>query len=230
MTSPRPDRRRYPRVEIRFGVRVRGYSQTETAWEELTTSENASVGGVAFRISRPVATGQVLLLSMAMPGHLRRYDEDQAAYSTYALVRAVQAQGGVHRVTVRFLGRQPPRGFATNRTGRYFLPGDAVPKSAPSERRSAPRYPLFLNLRLQRLEAIGDSVERTVTENLGLAGACVPTSLPIAKGENVLIEEVDGDFSSQAQVCGVHIGMDNVPRLHLSFQTPVPSRLVVPAI
>jgi len=166
---------------------------------------------------------------MAMPAHLRRYDEDQAAYSTYALVRSVASDGAASFVRVRFLGRQPPHGFAENPAGRYLLPGDSPPKVAPAERRRAPRYALFLNLRLRRLEAAGPSEERTVTENLGLHGACVPTSLPIARDETVSVEELDGSFVSRARVLGVHIGADNVPRLHLLFETPVPARLVAPA-
>jgi hypothetical protein len=224
MAQVRPNRRHYPRVQIRFPVRVKGYDASGVAWDEITTSEDASAGGVAFRLIHAVDRSQVLYLMMAMPAHLRRYDEDQAGYAIYSLVRNVLAGQSAFWVRTKFLGRQPPRGYADSPGGRYYMPDEVPP--ARQERRRSPRYDVFLDIKLERLSVDDRRFERTVTENLGCGGARVPTSLPVAKGETIWVEEMGGDYRTQAVVRDIYVGNDKVARLNLNFRDPLPSRLI----
>ncbi|MFI5182986.1 MAG: hypothetical protein ACHQNV_01200, partial [Vicinamibacteria bacterium] len=69
--------------------------------------------------------------------------------------------------------------------------------------------------------------EQTVAENLCKTGARVMTTMPVAKGEIVVLEEVGGDFRTRAEIRNVYIGQDHVPRLNLRFlDVEAPERLV----
>ena len=69
--------------------------------------------------------------------------------------------------------------------------------------------------------------EQTVAENLSKGGARVLTSLPVSKGDIILVEEVDGPFRTRAEIRNIYIGKDKVPRLNLKFlDTEAPDRLI----
>lgn len=53
------------------------------------------------------------------------------------------------------------------------------------------------------------------------------TTMPVAKGEIVVLEELGGDFRTRAEIRNVYIGQDRVPRLNLHFlDAEAPERLV----
>ncbi len=210
-------------------MRVEGYDPDGTRWEETTTGEEISSSGARFSLQHEVGKGQALLLSLPYP---------TLAYRVYALVREVEKAGNGFRLGTIFLGQNTPRGFEENPSIRYLLPGETRAVSAlsqatkltPSERRVEPRFQLFLNLRVHGKTGTGEVLsEHTVAENLSRSGARVMTSLPLAKGDVVWVEEVGGDFITRAEVRGVSIGKDNIPRLSLEFlDQKVPERLIAP--
>jgi hypothetical protein len=164
---------------------------------------------------------------MPLPKSFRRYDLSEHSYRTFALVRDVAPGKDAARVGVYFLGRHPPRDYDKNPGGRYLLPTDAPPP--PKERRLLARVEnVFLNLRLSRATGEGGGQqEHTVAENLCKTGARVMTTMPVAKGEIVALEEIGGDFRTRAEIRNVYIGQDKVPRLNLRFlDGEAPARLV----
>jgi hypothetical protein len=203
-------------------VRVKGYTSEGSSWDEIGTSEDASRGGVALRIGRHVETGQLVLLTLPMPPHLRLYDENLPTYTSYGRVRSVLTFEREHLARVRLIGKNPPRGRASARS-------ETDPSLDDRDRRHLPRYDVFMNLRLGRLPANGGQSECTVTENLSVEGARVPTSFSVAPGETVTIAEMDGDFQTQAVTCGSYVGNDRVRRINLHFRDTVPRRLIAPA-
>jgi hypothetical protein len=217
---------------VQLPLRVQGYDVDGARWEEMTTGEDISSGGAAFPLQHPVAKGQAIVLSMPLPKRYRAFDVMAASYRVYALVRKVDRQDAGYRVGTMFLGKNAPRGFDENPSMRYLLPGEpsaAPAKDGPSnqDRRVQPRFEVFLNLRLNRdSDALGGLEEQTVAENLSRNGAQVPTTLPVAKGEILSVEEMGGAFRSRAEVRNVFIGKDNIPRLNLRFLDPVPDRLI----
>lgn len=216
-------------MALALPVQVHGTESDGHAWDEMTSTDDASFGGASFTLRHSLAVGRAIQLSLPLPKRFRRYDVAESTYHVYGLVRDVTgaARGAGSRVGVMFLGKTPPRGYDKAPGGLYLLPSDPPP--APKERRHRTRLEnVFVNLKLQRIGfSGGGSEERTVAENLGKGGARVMTSLPLAKGEIVLIEELGGTFRTRAEICNVYIGQDRIPRLNLHFlDAEAPDRLV----
>jgi hypothetical protein len=183
----------------------------------MTTCEDASHGGASFTLKHASFPGQVFHLSLPLPKNFRAYALSEASYNTYALVRSILYAKPAARVGVMFLGRTPPKGFEQNPGGRYLLPTD--PRPAPKDRRKLKRVDVFVNLRLSVVDPAGRTLreEQTVTENVSRAGARVLSSLPLAKGEHVMLEDLAGTFKAPAEIRNLYIGKDGVPRLNLHF-------------
>jgi hypothetical protein len=213
------ERRHKTRIGLTLPVRVQGHGAGQD-WTEMSSVKDASPGGVAFLLRRSVARGEVLLLSLPLPSRFRSFDTTEASYRVYALVRDVRSEAERTRVGVMFLGKNPPRGFDRTQGGRYLLPEDERPASAAArERRQHSRLQIHVNIRLRRLEAPpgGREEEMTIAENISRGGARVLTSLPIAKGEVVQVDEMGGSFSTRAEVRNAYVGTDHIPRLNVRF-------------
>jgi hypothetical protein len=222
----RAERRKDPRMALRMPVKVDGFD-VEGPWQEMTVSEDTSAGGVSFTIVHPAQFGQVLLLSLPLPKRFRQYDLTDPSYHVYAVVRRAETRRGRTTVGAMFLGKNPPRGYEKNPAGRYLLSEDPAPGTR-AERRVHPRHDMHYNLKLSRQEpGPGPQQEHTVAENLGKGGARVLTSLPLVKGDIVLVEEVGGPFRTRAEIRNVYIGKDKIPRLNLKFlDSEAPDRLI----
>jgi hypothetical protein len=221
--AKRPDRRREARIALHVPVKVQGRGGDGVTWEEMTNSEDASMAGISVRLRQHVRIGQALHLSMPLPKRLRRHDLTDPSYHIYGLVRSVGA-GTPARVGLMFLGKQPPRGESSLPSGLFLMPSDPT----PDDRRRFPRIESRLGLKLRRTSAPGVfAEEQTYAENLSKWGALVKTSLPVAKGEMVEIEDLQGTFHTRAEIRNVSIGADGQPRLNLLFlDHPTPEGLL----
>jgi PilZ domain len=198
-------------------VHVKGHDPDGTAWEEMTTTEAASYGGASFPLRHPHGAGQVFLLSLPLPRNFRKYDLAETSYRTYALVRNTRLVEHEPRIAgVMFIGKNPPKGYAEKPGGRFRLASDAWVEGTGSERRRFDRMQLFVNLKLQRSGPV-TMEEQTVTENLSPGGARVFTTLPIARGETLVVCDLDDKVRTEAAVRNVYIGPDGVTRLNLQF-------------
>ena len=216
--------RKDPRMALRIPVKVDGFDLAGP-WQEMTVSDDTSAGGVAFQIAHPVQFGQVLLLSLPLPKRFRQYDLTDPSYHVYAVVRRAETVQGRTTVGVMFLGKNPPRGYEKNPAGRYLLSEDPGPGTR-TERRAHERHEMHYNLRLSR-QGEGAEKEFTVAENLSKGGARVLTTLPVVKGEIIIVEEMAGPFRSRAEIRNIYIGKDKVPRLNLRFlDAEAPDRLI----
>jgi len=216
--------RKDPRMALRIPVKVDGFDLAGP-WQEMTVSDDTSAGGVAFQIAHPVQFGQVLLLSLPLPKRFRQYDLTDPSYHVYAVVRRAETVQGRTTVGVMFLGKTPPRGYEKNPAGRYLLSEDPGPGTR-TERRAHERHEMHYNLRLSR-QGEGAEKEFTVAENLSKGGARVLTTLPVVKGEIIIVEEMAGPFRSRAEIRNIYIGKDKVPRLNLRFlDAEAPDRLI----
>jgi len=221
------ERRKQRRMPMRLPVRVQGRDADGTAWEEMSTCEDASAGGVALRLVRTVLLGQVLHLSLPLPSRLRQHDLTDPSYRVYTLVRNVRpVPGGGWRIGVVFLGKHPPRGTDSLPGGLFLMPGDPT----PVERRKFARHVARLSLRLEAENAPGGVAveERTITEDVSLWGVQVrATTLPVVKGAILQVQEIDGDFKTRAEVRNISIGPDGHPRLSLLFlDSSAPERML----
>ena len=218
--------RKDERMALRIPVKVDGFD-LDGPWQEMTVSVDTSASGAALTLVHPVQFGQVLLLSLPLPKRFRQYDLTDPSYHVYAVVRRTEPGRDHVGVGVMFLGKNPPRGYEKNPAGRYLLSHDPAPGTR-TERRAHTRHELPYNLKLTRQEAGTDrQQEHTVAENLGKGGARVLTSLPVVKGEIILVEEVGGPFRTRAEIRNVYIGKDKIPRLNLKFlDGEAPDRLI----
>jgi hypothetical protein len=212
------ERRKEARMSVRLPVQIQGFDVDGMAWDEMTSTDDVSFGGVSFQLRHAVALGQAVHLSLPMPKRFRRYDLTTPSYRVYAIARKVEPVAVGQRVGVMFLGRNAPQGFASANE-RFLLAGDRPPEP---ERRTLPRFPLAMQLRVRRqLCGAGTPAEEfALTENVSLEGALLLTTLPIMKGETVELEEIGGGFRSLAEVEKIIIGRDNLPRLSLRFTSP----------
>jgi hypothetical protein len=224
------ERRKQRRLTMKFPVRVQGRDSDGTAWEEISSCEDASMGGVGLRLTRPVVLGQVLHLSMPLPQKFRQYDLTDASYRIYTLVRNVRpAPGGGVRVGLLFLGKNPPRGSESRPGELVLMPGDPT----PVERRKFQRMMTRLNLRLEAEHAPGGIAmeETTIAEDVSLRGAQVKAStLPVLKGAILQVTEVGGSWKTRAEVRNISIGQDGHPRLHLLFLDASAPEHLLPAV
>ena len=222
--QPETERRRQRRVPLKVPVRVRGRGADGAGWEEMSSCEDASIGGVALLVAHAVRPGQVLHLSVPLPQRFRQYDINDSSYRTYALVRHARPSASALRVGVLFLGRHPPRGAQALPAELFLMPGERP------VRRACPA--LTLRLRLESEQAPGGVAqeEDAPVEHLGPRVAVVRTTrLPVARGTLLVVEEKDGTFRTRAEVSSIAIGADGQPRVSLRFlEGPVPDRLLPP--
>lgn len=218
--------RKDERMVLSIPVKVDGFDAAGP-WQEMTMSVDTSATGVAFTLRHDAHFGQVLLLSLPLPKRFRQYDLTDPSYRVYAVVRRVEPARERSILGVMFLGKSPPRGFEKNPAGRYLLSQDPAPGTR-TERRAHERHELPYNLKLVRPEAsFGPAHEFTVAENLSKGGARVLTSLPVFKGEIVVVEELGGPFRTRAEIRNIYIGKDKIPRLNLKFlDGEAPDRLI----
>jgi hypothetical protein len=222
MTKDGKERRKTRRVPLKVPVRVQGRDPSGATWEEMTSCEDVSAGGMALALERSVRVGQVLHFALPLPGRFRQYDLTEASYRVYGLVRGRRAG---NRVGILFLGKHPPRGAESLPTELFLLPGDPKPLSAD-------RHGFEIVLRLEADQAPGGVAqeERSIAENVSERTADARTmSLPVFKGVTLSVEEIGGEFKTRAEVRNVQIGKDGHPVLSLLFvDEPVPERLLPP--
>jgi hypothetical protein len=207
------DRRQHTRMSLRLPVRAQGYDPDGSPWVEMTTSEDASPGGASVELQHPVRVGQVVQLQMPLPRRFRAFDPYSPAYRVYAVVRSRQPDG---RTGLRFLSdEEPPRASVP-----------ALVERRRGLRRSGP-FVLVLRCIAPDGELDARRGEATVAENMGPGGACVKTSLSLARGDVVWVAEAGGPFRTRAEVRNVTVGRDGVPRMNVAFlDAQAPERLL----
>jgi PilZ domain-containing protein len=203
-------------MNLRLPVRAQGYDPDGSPWVEMTTSADASVGGAAIDLQHPVRVGQVVQLQMPLPRRFRSFDAVSPSYRVYAVVRSRQPDG---------------------RTGVRFLANDEARAAGPTlvDRRRGDRRPGPFLLVLRCIDAVGeldpDRAEATVADNLGPGGACVKTTLSLARGDVIWVAEAGGPFRSRAEVRNLASGRDGIGRAHLMFlDGQAPERLLAGAV
>ena len=216
------EQRRTRRVPMKLAVRVQGRDPDGTKWEEMTTAEDASAGGVALILKRGARVGQVLHLTLPLPPRFRQYDLTQSSYRVYGLVRGKRPG---NRFGLLFLGKNPPRGAESLPTGLYLMPGDPKPAGGGSK-----GFEVVLRLEGENAPGGVSQEEHSIVVNVREREADVKTtSLPVVKGAILTVEEVEGEFRTRAEVQSIVIAGDGNPLLKLLFlDAPVPERLLPP--
>jgi hypothetical protein len=202
-------------------VRVKGEDPDGRSWEELTSSRDASAGGVAVALAHAVQPGQILYVSLPLPRRFRRSAVLDPAYQAYALVRSVRPSG---EIGVLFLEGYP-KGYGRNHEGLFLHPRGETPE----DRRRAQRVdgPFFFGLKREVPKAMDPTEEAAIAENLSEGGARVKSSLSLQRGDVIYVRELGGLFRTRAEIRNVYMGPDRIQRANLMFlDVPAPDRLL----
>ena len=68
------ERRKTARLGLAIPVRVQGFRTDGSVWEEFSTTDDVSLGGICFPLAHDVELGHILFLNLALPKRLRQYD------------------------------------------------------------------------------------------------------------------------------------------------------------
>ena len=194
--------------------------------------------GARLRLKRPSEVGRLLLLTMAMPRQLRCFDHVEDQYRVWSLVRNLRTlnpqtdKGAVMEIGVAFVGKHPPKSFASDPARRYdIMPlqgglwtvreesGEVLAQVDATDKREVSRHTIPLEV---TIEAFADNgtfspVESTVTENISSKGAAVFTTLDLKLGRFVRLSSPHTGTNILAVVRDRRIGGDGIARLHLEF-------------
>lgn len=127
MLSDGKSRRFEERQSSSLSVRVRCRETIKSEWNEATHLVDVSRMGARFILSHPVETGQLLHLSLAMPGRFRAYDHAEKEYHVWAVIRSISEVAEsdltfpLFEVGVAFIGKFAPDSYLSNPLNRYDL-------------------------------------------------------------------------------------------------------------
>ena len=237
--SKQKSRRKRERVALALPVRVDCRETFAYQWQEVSRLVDVTPFGARLRLKRPTEEGRLLLLTLAMPRQLRCFDHIEEQYRVWSLVRNVRMldpkseQGSLVELGVAFVGKHPPRNFASNPARRYEIAAtmsaglwvvqiesdQVLSELDISEKRKETRHHIPLEVTIEAFSDKGTFAERenTVTENISPTGASVFTTLKLDVGRFLRVS----NQASGASVVGVvrtrRMGADGVARLHLQF-------------
>jgi hypothetical protein len=181
------ERRRQPRFAVSFLLRVQGYEADRLILDEVTTTKDASGASVSFVVERPLVVGQLVRLQLLppFPRHLG-LSLNEPSEPVYATVRSLTVQAGTRRVGVLLFGDEP----------------ETESLGGPEERRRWARLGIDVQFVARQVDEWENSLQEGlgVAENISRGGALLLTSLPLGRGDLVLLEEVGGGFATRAEV------------------------------
>ena len=201
------------------------------AWNETAAVTSLSSGGAGFFLSRPCVAGRLISIMIAMPTHLRRYDQGKKLYRTWGLVQYCYEAGGEEdagfHVGVALIGKDAPKTYSKNPLQSYRVSGmDAasglwkiVELETSFKLRASVRYWNATDVWLHHLDDDLRSIkmETGITENVSEFGASVFSGLNVDVGDRVRFQCSSPQFSSLSIVRNHRVGPDLRKRIHLEF-------------
>lgn len=233
MSEERNWKRIRDRLALQLPVRILCRETRDFEWTEMTRLMNVTPFGAGFTLKRPTEKGRLLHMTIPMPRQLRVFDHVEDQYRVWAIVRYLRSEVADKRVMfyvgVAFIGKRPPATYENEPWRRYEVSNDALKGLATAEEISLPimgeerrvdtRHNIPVDMRLDVLDENGAIVEteQTVTENIGIHGATLFTTLDLPLGRFVRLTSDQYGTTAHASVRRLSIGPDGVGRLHVEF-------------
>ena len=237
---PKKENRLIPRYPLRLSIRVEVKTGRKVTWEEKAQVNDASAFGAGVILQRPIKRGRIVLLSLALPRDMRRYDFDAEEYQVWGIVRrCIQINegkdGAVFAVGFAFIGQNPPEAFAEHPTRIYGIshgqfgsdgfwqvidPAGKYQKgSVRNEQRKESRFPIPEELVLEVLDESGECItsETTIAENISMGGAVVLTEFFADVGTFLRVTSKRCDIEIISIVRGRHQCPGDTSRLNIEF-------------
>jgi hypothetical protein len=236
--SDKKSQRLRERIGLKLPVRVLGRDGVDEEWTEMSRLVDVTPFGARLMLKRPTEPGRLLYLTLGMPPKLRCFDHGEDQYRVWSLVRNMKlleaGAGALVEVGVAFVGKHPPRSYASDPTRRYEMaPSDVgaglwsvkeesdemISEVLVTDQRKESRHTIPIDVLIEVFGANGEisERERTVTENINRQGAAVFTTLAVAPGRFVKVTSEQSATSRLAAVRGRRAAPDGIPRLHLEF-------------
>ena len=232
-------RRLRERIALTLPVRVVCRESIDHEWVEMSHLVDLTPFGARLRLKRPSEVGRLLQLTLNMPRQLRCFDHAEDQYRVWALVRNLKTinpqteNGAVVEIGVAFVGKHPPKSFASDPARRYEIvplpaglwavreeSGEVLAQVEDTvDKREVSRQPIPLEVTIEVFADNGtfSPVESTVTENISNKGAAVFTTLDLKPGRYVRVSSGYSGTNILAVVRDRRIGADGIARLHLHF-------------
>ncbi len=233
MSEQRNWKRIRDRLALQLPVRVHCRETLDFQWIEMTRLMNVTPFGAGFTLKRPVEKGRLLHMTIPMPRQLRVFDHVEDQYRGWAIVRYLRSEvsdkGIVFYVGVAFIGKRAPASYDKEPWRRYDVSTDIFQGLAAAEeilqptpaedRRGDTRHNIPVDIRLELLDenAAVVETEQTVTENIGVRGATLFTTLNLSKGRFVRLTSEQYGITVHAAIRLQNTGPDGVGRLHVEF-------------
>lgn len=232
-------RRLRERVRLTLPARVFVRESTDSEWTAKTRLVNVTPFGARFTLPRPIDTGRLLQLTIAMPRPLRVFDHIEDQYRVWAIVRNLKLlqqktkRDPLVEVGVAFIGKRPPDSYADHPDRRYEIAQsklesaswaanedsvDQLAEATTDDKRKESRQMIPVEVVIEVFDVdklVGN--EQTVTENISPRGAVVFTALNIGRGTFVRVTSDQYKTTVLAIVRARRAGPDGITRLHLEF-------------
>jgi hypothetical protein len=226
------------RIGLKLPVRVQGRDSVDDEWTEMSHLVDVTPFGARLSLKRPTETGRLIHLTLGMPPQLRCFDHMEVQYRVWSLVRNAKllepGAGALMEIGVAFVGKHPPRNFASDPSRRYEIApsnlgaglwsvkeesDEVISEVLVTDQRNESRHTIPIDLLIEVFGANGElsQSERTVTENISRQGAAVFTTLDVRPGHFVKVTSEQFATSRLAAVRFRRAGPDGIPRLHLEF-------------
>lgn len=226
------------RFGLQLPVRVQCRETADYEWHEMSQLVDVTPFGARLRLKRPTEEGRLLLLAMGMPRQLRCFDHGEDQYRVWSLVRNVRmldpktSGGALIEIGVAFVGKHPPRSFASDPARRYEIArmssglwsveeesDEVLSELDVSDKRKETRHNIPVEVTIEVFAENGSlsESESTVTENISAVGASVFTTLTLDAGRFVKVTSPQSGASALAVVRSRDIGTNGIARLHLQF-------------
>lgn len=214
------------------------YSETaDFKWTENTQTEDATICGLGFTLSRPIEPKRLVHLSLPMPKKYRLFDFGKDQYEIWGIVCYVlliqpNNPGEIRlKVGAALIGDRPPLSFQHEPTTSYDLKPvlrsesfwdfrEQPRKGGPYMRSMEERREIFIKVALESLNEQGQIIESVEADTLNISesGMAVRANLHYKLPRYVLIKTQTTNPALLAKVRGTHLlDSDGNLRIHLEF-------------
>jgi hypothetical protein len=225
------------RIRLRLPLQVVYRENEDEEWTQNTLTEQVTICGIGFSLSRPVEPKRLINLQLAMPPRFRLFDYGREKYSVWGVIRHLEMLEAKASDTIRvmvgtaLIGGEPPESFLNDPKTLYdlnpilrkgsFWSWREQPRMTGRYRRSAEeRRDIKTSVILQTLNEEGRICETATGETLNISesGTAVVTKLATPPAKFVLIKTADGGNGILCAVRGSHqLDFTDSIRLHLEF-------------
>ncbi len=227
----------YERTKLEVPVEITYFGSEDTAWTENTLTEELTICGAGFTLSRPVYPKHLIKLRLAMPKNLRLFDFGKEIYEVWGIISSVQIVRTENPQQVRFkigtalIGANPPPGFLRDPATLYdlnpvlrrqgFWNFRELPRNrgrfarALTNRRKLKNIVIF-----ETINNYGQIVESVRAETADISEGGMALTAKLTKGctEYVIIRSKDEPISLLAKVHHAHaLDEEGNLKIHLEF-------------